>query len=52
MDMSISIQKHIVGLDVSVDNVLPMDVAQGAAELSDPKPYRSFGKCLSRDVEA
>lgn len=51
MDMTVSIEKDVVGLDVSVDNVLAMDVAQGTAELCDPKPYRRFGKCLSRDMK-
>ena len=49
--MAIGIQKHVVGLDVSVDNVLSVDVAQGTAELCDPKPYGRFGKRLSRDME-
>lgn len=34
-----------------MDDVLPVDVAQGTAELCNPKPYRRFGKGLPRDVE-
>lgn len=52
MNVSISVQKNIVWLDVSVDDVLAVNIAQGATKLSHPESHRFFGERLSRDVES
>jgi len=52
MDMSIGIQEDIVGLDISVDDILGMHVSQGTSQFSNPESDRLFGECLSRDVES
>lgn len=52
MNMSIGIQENVVGLDVSVDDILGVHVSQGASQFSNPESDRLFGKCLSRDVES
>lgn len=52
MDMSIGIQEDIVGLDISVDDILGMHVSQGTSQFGNPESDRLFGKCLSRDVES
>jgi len=48
----VGVEEHIVGLHVSVDDVLAMDIAQGTAQLRHPEPNGFFGECLSRDVES
>lgn len=52
MDMAIRVEQHVVGLDVTVDDVLLVDVAKSAAQLRDPEANGLLGKGLSRDVEA
>lgn len=52
MDMAIRVEQHVVGLDVTVDDVLLVDVAKSAAQLRDPEANGLLGEGLSRDVEA
>ena len=50
--MAIGVEENIVGLDVTVYNVLTVDVAQCASHFGNPEPYRLFGERLPRDVKA
>lgn len=52
MDVAISIQEHVVRLDIPVYDILSVDISQGASQLGYPKPNRIFGECLSRYVES
>jgi hypothetical protein len=51
MDMAVTVQQHVVGLDIPVHDALLVNVAHRAAELGYPETHRFFCKGLSRDVE-
>lgn len=46
MDMSLGVEEDVVWLDVSVDDVLAVDVAQGTTQLGYPEADSLFGKGL------
>lgn len=50
--VAVRVEQDVVGLDVAVDDVLFVDVAESAAQLGDPEANRVLGKGFSRDVEA
>lgn len=50
--MPLRVEKDVIWLNVSVDDVLGMDIAEGAAQLGDPETDSLFGKSLSGDVES
>lgn len=52
MDMSLSIEKDIVWLDISVDDILAVNIAQGTAQFGYPEPDGFFGEGLSGDVKS
>lgn len=47
MHMAICIEENIVGLNISVDDVLSMDISQCTAQLCNPKSNSFFRKCLA-----
>ena len=52
MHVAIGVEENVVGLDVSMDDVLAVDVAQGTAQLGNPEANSFFRECLPRDVES
>lgn len=50
--MSVSVEEHIVRLHIAVDDALPVDVFQGAAEFRYPKPDCLFSEGFPRDVKS
>jgi hypothetical protein len=52
MNVAVRVEQDVVGLDVSVDDALLVDVSHGASELGHPEAHRLLGKCFSRDVES
>lgn len=52
MDMSLGVEKDIVWLDVSVDDILTVDIAQGTAQFGYPESDGFFGEGLSGDVKS
>lgn len=50
--MPLGVEQDIVRLDVSVNDVLGMDIAEGAAQFSNPETDSLLGKRLSGDVES
>lgn len=50
--MSLSIEKDIVWLDISVDDILAVNIAQGTAQFGYPEPDGFFGEGLSGDVKS
>lgn len=52
MDVSLGVEEDVIGLDISVNDVLAMDVAEGATQFSYPEPDGFLGKGLSGDVES
>jgi hypothetical protein len=50
--VAILIQKHVVGLDISVDDALSVDVSKCAAELGDPESHGLLRERLPRYVES
>jgi hypothetical protein len=50
--MAIRIKEYVVGLDVSVDDILTMDISQCTAEFCNPETYGLFGEGLSRNVKS
>lgn len=52
MDMSLSVEKDIVWLDISVDDILAVNIAQGTAQFGYPEPDGFFGEGLSGDVKS
>lgn len=51
MHMAIGVEKHVIWLYVPVDDALPVNIPQCAAQLGYPKPDCILGKRFSRDVE-
>ena len=51
VDVAVSVEKDVVGLDISVDYVPAVDIPQGATQLCDPEPDRLLSKGISGDVE-
>jgi hypothetical protein len=51
MDVTLRIEKNIVGFEITMNDALRVDISQCAAEFCHPKPYSFFGKAFSRDVE-
>lgn len=49
--MSLRIQKYIIGLEITMDDTLRVDVPQGTSQLCHPKPYSFLGETLSRNVK-
>lgn len=49
--MSLGVEKDIVGLDVSVYDVLAVDIAQSTAQFSYPESDSFFGEGLSGNVK-
>ena len=52
MDMAIRIKKDIVGLDISMDDILAVHISQSTSELCNPESNSLFGKGLSRNMES
>lgn len=52
MHVAICVEKDVVGLDVAVNNVLAVDVAEGTAQLCNPESNGLFCEGLSGDVES
>lgn len=52
MHVSIGVKEDIVRLDISVDNVLGVDIFESASKLGYPKPNGVFGKGLSGNVKS
>lgn len=52
MHLALGIQEHIVGLDVSMDDALLVDVPYSAAELCYPETHCLLCEGLSRNVKA
>jgi hypothetical protein len=52
VDVAIGVEKDVVRLDISVNNVLTVDISQGTPKLCDPELNRLLGEGLSGDVEA
>lgn len=50
--MSLGVEKDIVRLDISVDDILAVDIAQGTAQFGYPEPDGFFSKGLSGDVKS
>ena len=50
--VAVGVKQHVVGLDVSMDNVLAVDVSNGAAQLGHPEPHGFLGEGLARDVKS
>lgn len=52
MDMPLGVEKDIVRLDVSMDDILAVDIAQGTAQFGYPESDGFFGEGLSGDVKS
>jgi hypothetical protein len=52
MHVAIGIEKDVVRLDISVNNVLTVDISQGTPQLGDPELNRLLGEGLSGNVES
>jgi hypothetical protein len=52
VDVAIGIEKDVVRLDISVNNVLTVDISQGTPQLCDPEFNRLLREGLSGDVES
>ena len=52
VNMPVSIQQHIIRLDVPVYDVLSVYISYCATELGNPESDRLFGEGLSRYVES
>ena len=50
--MAIGVEQDIVRLDVSVDDILAVNIAQGTAQLGDPEADGLFCERFSRDMES
>lgn len=46
MDMAIGVQEDVIRLDISVDDVLGVNIPQGTAQLGDPEPDGLLGEGL------
>lgn len=51
MNMTISVEKDIVWLDITMYDALAVYVSQSTAQLSYPKPHGVFCESLSGNVE-
>lgn len=49
--MSLRIQQYIVGLEITMDNTLRMDIPQGTSQLCHPKPDSFLGETLPRNMK-
>jgi hypothetical protein len=52
MNVAIGIQEDVIGLDISVDNVLLVNIPQRTAQFGNPEPNSLFSEGLSGDVES
>jgi len=52
MDVAVGVEEDIVGFYVAVDDILVVDVLQGAAELGYPEANGVLGKSLAGNVKA
>lgn len=52
MDVAISIQKYVIWLHITVDDALAVDIAQGAAQLGDPKSHGLLCERLAGNMES
>jgi hypothetical protein len=52
MDMAIRIKKDIIGLDISMDDILAVHISQSTSKLGNPESNSLFGKGLSRNVKS
>ena len=50
--MAVRVEENIIGLDVSVNDALLVNIPQSTTELGNPKANSLFRKCLSGDVES
>lgn len=50
--VAVGIEQHIIGLDISMDDILAVDVAQSTAKFCNPESDCLFRERLSRDVES
>lgn len=49
--MSLRIKQHIVGLEITMDNALRVDIPQGTSQLCHPKPHCLLGETLPRNMK-
>jgi hypothetical protein len=52
VDVALGIQQDVVGLDISMDDALLVDIPQGATQLRYPEPHSVFRKALPRDMKS
>ncbi len=52
MDVAVSVQKDVVGLDIPVNYSLSMDVSQSTTQLGNPESHGLLGEGLPGDVES
>lgn len=52
VNVTIGIQENVVGFDISVDDVLLVNIPQSTAQLCNPESDSLFGEGLSGDVES
>lgn len=51
MDVSLRIEKNIVGFEITMNDALRVNISQCTAKFRHPKPYGFFGEAFSRDME-
>jgi hypothetical protein len=51
MDVSLGIQQHIIGLEITMDDTLRMDIFQGTPQLSYPEPHCLLRETFARDMK-
>jgi len=50
--MTFRIQQHIIGLDITMDDALGVDVFQGTAEFRGPESHCVLGETFAGNVES
>ncbi len=52
MHMAICIEENIIWLDVPVNDVVSVDIPQGAGQFSNPEANSLLGECFSGNVKS
>lgn len=52
MNVTLRVEQDVVGLEVTVDDPLGMDVPQGTTQLRDPEAHGFLGEAFPGDVES
>lgn len=50
--MTFRIQQHVIGLDITMDDALGVDVFQGTAEFRGPESHCFLGETFAGNVES